>query len=443
VKNLFIFFIMGMVYAFPILSEARQEVSWLTSENDCVKFVSPEAKLICTRVIRSREILENEHPKLIPDKRGRVVFREIMIVAWDEKDTAHTIKLQVPFRVAKPEDLKVMTLTPGYTVERVRGTGLYKLQFRVQHDGKELFVYGGKHVWLPQPYAKEWMHAKLVRVMEERQYLPFQDHIFHQEFVQYGKEYLEARINSARAELMDVSSRAFAGKTLGEMYPPEMILNVIVTEHTDPYLVFGKRKHSTLPPASFFLGTLIEFAFHGPHTVADLCSSAPACGWTQFTNKSKKLKDGTFWPGTYTYTYRECRKRDGSAVLMEDFAKGTHDTHNAIKAAICYLDLEKMALPQEAREEFLKDPMRGSTYMLTAYNAGGGWSKRVFMKVKKLRLEFADKLFSLEHETLPRSLFENGSFYNEESHLYIKKYLWLWELLYPNRPIVVPVMGGR
>ena len=157
---------------------------------------------------------------------------------------------------------------------------------------------------------------------------------------------------------------------------------------------------------------------------------------TQFTNKPKPAKN---WPGTYSYTYRECRTRNGGAVLTEDFMEGTRDPVNAVKAAICLLDLENASLPTEARQEFLREPKSGSVYMLTAFNAGSGWSRRLFEKVRTFREKFRWGHVPLEYDVLPKSFFMSNNFYNEESHLYIKKYLLLWKLLYPEKLATVPV----
>ncbi len=420
------------------------EASWLRDQHDCQTLQATSARTICERVMSSRQILAPLRPRLIPDRAGRVTHREIILVAWDEKaNTPHTIKLTTQFRLKKDERPIITPQTPGYRVERVRGTALYKIQFRIAKDGVELPVYGGKHLWVPAQLKNEWDFKKLASGAEQRQYLPFQDHLFHKELVERGRKYLERRINDAREELRTVPSRAFLGKTLWEMYPAELVLNVIVTEHTDPYLVFRDRKESILPSSSYFLGTLVEFAFHGPDTVADLCSSAPACGWTQFTNKPKRLKDGTVWPGTYNYTYKECRHVDGGAVIVKDFTIGTRDTHNAIKAAICYLDLEKMALPQAARNEFIVDPKRGGVYALAAYNGGKFWSTRLYARMRERGAKFVSGSMPFTHETIPRYLFENGTHYNEETHQYIRKYLWLWELLYHDVNIVVPIAPER
>ncbi len=264
-----------VIIAVPLQSVAEEDATWLRTKADCTTLIAPEAKGICERVMESREILSRVEPGLIADPKGRVFEREIVIVAWDAENTPHQILLKVPFRVKKASDLKVTVMTDGYKVERVRGTGLYKLQFRVFKDETELFVFGGKHVWIPHAFANEWSQTRLVAVAETRQYLPSsQDHLFHEELSEKGKSYLEAHIDNARGELADVPSRAVPGASLQEVYPREMTLNLMVTEHTDPYLLFGERKEGSLPASSYFLGTLIEFALHGPEAFADLCSSA-------------------------------------------------------------------------------------------------------------------------------------------------------------------------
>jgi hypothetical protein len=438
--NLFRPLFLGLALCLPQLSSAGQDVSWLRTKNDCAEFISVTAYRICDLVMRSRAILEHEHPKLIRSKNGGVEGRQIVIVAWSKDNAPHTIWLTTPLRPKKREEFRVTTVTSGYTVERVRGTGPYKIQFRVWKDHEELMVFGGKHVWIPQDYDGEMAFDKLSKVAEERQYLPFQDHLFHDELVLHGKYYLETLIDVALEELGNVSSKAFPSFGLKDAYPREMILNLIVSEHTDPFKLFDEKVIVGLSREKYLLGTLIEIALHGEKAFAELCSTAPACGWTQFTNKAIPAKK---WPGTYTYTYNECRDLSKKPVLIAHFKQGTRDAKNAVKAAICYLDLENAALPKEAREEFRTDPKRGSVYMLAAYNGGGGWSKQLFKGVQTLRKKLTGEPSPLHHESLPRSLFERGKFYNLETHWYIQKYLWVWHILYPHRTITILDESGR
>lgn len=431
---------LGLALWVPQFALAGPDVSWLRTKDDCTEFISITAHRICDLVMRSRTMLEQEHPKLIRSKTGGVAGRQIVIVAWSKDTTPHTIWLTTPVRPKKNEDFKITTITPGYTVERVRGTGPYKIQFLVRKDGVALDVFGGKHVWIPLGYDGEMTFEKLSKVAEERQYLPFQDHLFHDELVLHGKYYLETLIDEARDELGGVASKAFPNSTLKRVYPREMILNLIVSEHTDPFKLFDEKVIVGLSREKYLLGTLIEIALHGPKAFAELCSTAPACGWTQFTNTAIPAKK---WPGTYTYTHNECRDAKGIPVITKNFKEGTRDAKNAVKAAICYLDLENAALPKEAREEFRANPKKGSVYMLTAYNAGGGWSRRFFENVRGFRNTFRGNPSPLDHELLPRSLFERGTFYNLETHWYIKKYLWVWHILYPNREITVLDESGK
>ncbi len=430
----------GIALWLPHLSLAGQDVSWLRTKQDCAEFVSITAHRICDLVMRSREILNREHPKLIRSKNGGVEGRQIVIVAWSNDNTPHTIWITTPLRPKKGVEFKIATNTPGYTVERLRGTGPYKIHFRVWKDGAELKVFGGKHVWIPLGYDGDSSFERLSKVAEERQYLPFQDHLYHDELVLHGKHYLETLIDEARAELGGVYSKAFFGLTLKDVYPREMVLNLIVIEHTDPFKLYDQKVLVGLSREKYLLGTLIEIALHGPHAFAELCSTAPACGWTQFTNRPIPARK---WPGTYTYTYNECRDEKKQPVIAQNFKEGTRDAKNAVKAAICYLDLENAALPKEAQEEFRTDPKRGSVYMLAAYNGGGGWSRQLFKSVQTLRAKLTGGLSPLDHESLPRSLFEHGKFYNLETHWYIRKYLWVWHILYPHREIKVLDDSGK
>ena len=434
----FIRFMQALVCFLPFLAEAGESTSWLKGISSCDGFASQEATTICRRIIWSRVHLDAMHPRLIADKHGSAVRRELVIIAWDSSNVPHPIWLTMPLRPKSGTTFSVDVLTPGYTVERIRGVSPYKLEFRVTKGAEELRVYGGKHLWIPPTHTKETSFVKLKHAVDEKQYLPFQDHLYHPELVARGLQYLEAVIDRARGELHGVPSRAFPKASLYESYPNEVVLSLIASEQTDPYKLFDEKVPVTLPRESYLLGVLIEIAVHGPDAFAGLCSKARACGLLQFTNTPVPNKK---YPGTYTYTYRMCKRANGTDVIERDFVRGARDTANAVKAAVCYLDLENAALPQAARDEYLRDPKRGSIYMLAAYNAGPSWSRNLFMKVNETRSRFRDGLHAFSHETLPRFLFTRGPKYNQETHWYIRKYWWTWDLLFSERDVKVPSPG--
>lgn len=420
-------------FLIPCVSHATPQAPWLGDHEVCKGLVAPRAARICERIQHSRDRLNTEHPKLIADKRGNVTKREIILVAWDAADTPHTIRLTMPFRPHPGKPIVLTTLTPGYTVGHIRGTSAYKLEFRVTHGTEELLVYGGKHVWIPSEYKNERSLKKLSPVVEERQYMPFLEHLYHPELAARGLRYLELTVHAARDELRGVPSKAFPGWKLPEVYPNEVLLNLIVSEQTDPYKLFDTNVTTALPRSTYLLGVLVEIAMHGPHAFAGLCSHASACGLLQFTNKRVKQ-----YPGTYTYTYQNCKTTSGTHAIDRNFKRGAQDTKNAVKAAICYLDIENAAMPHAARAEYLSDPRRGSIYILAAYNAGGVWSKKVFENVQRMRTEKNGVPLLENHESVPKDLFVKNKQYNQETHWYIKKYLWSWDLLFAGRTIALP-----
>jgi hypothetical protein len=425
-----------LIALFPSAVNAA-EPWWLQDGESCGRLTTLEAKGVCDRIIRSREILHALHPKLVADKHGNAIAREVILIAWDVFESPHEIVLTLPLRPTKGRPYIATPVTPGYAVERLRGTGPYKLEFRVveQSTGRELRVYGGKHLWIPPGHSHVRSYQGLMKVVEEKQYLPFLDHLHHPELVDIGFNYLNAMAERAQNSLQHVPSRAFPDRMLADVYPSEMVVNLVMSEHTDPFKLFDEKTSVTLPRSSYLNGVLVELAIHGSDAFARLCSHANACGWTQFTNTPMPSKR---YPGTYTLTYNKCRTPTGAPVLNPDFFEGTRNPLNALKAALCYLDIENASLPQKARMGFLDDPKRGSIYMLVAYHSGGSVSKSVFAKVEEMRKRLGEQ-WSLDHETLPKSLFQVGKRMNPHAHWYIKKYLLVWERFFPDTTVAIPV----
>lgn len=405
------------------ISAHANSAHWLEHSDACRELPSPKAADICQKAITSRQILADLRPRFIGNASGQVTEREVFFVAWDSLDNPHVVRAATPLFMPDVGPVKaVRSLTPNYQVAHVRGSYAFKLEVRVFWGQEELFVFAGKHLWIPKDYKGPRTLKDLNEHAETRTYLPFQDHLFDLELAKVGVRYVKGLIRTAEAELCAVPARTFPEKRLCEVHNDTMILALIASEQSAEVKVFGKAPGLTLSGYQYLMGVFIEIALHGDAAFRDVCSGAQACGWTQFTNTPVPTHN---YPGTYNLVYRECRSEDGAPILMPEFERGTRDPINAIKAAICYLDYELAHLPKSAADLYLKDPRAGSLFMLTAFNAGGGWSRLIHRRTVRQGLPVS----TLSYQGLPKPLFVGVKGFNHETYHYIVKYWMMWRLL--------------
>jgi hypothetical protein len=414
--------IIGFCLAILLVAPAEATSTWLSTHADCKTLQTPQARTICDQTVAARETLNSYTPRLT--REGGELKREIYLAVRGPSGDQAVVLITVPFRVPSNSNVSVTVYTPGFTVEHIRGQYAYKIEFRVT-KGTELYrVYGGKHVWIPNDYEGPRTLETLEWYTETRTYLPFQDHLFATELAKRGKEYLLGLIREAREGLRSVPSFTYSGKSIAEVHHDEMLLALIMSEHSDADKVFKEDVRLTLPKEYYLLGVLIEIALHGPGAFKEVASIANARGMTQFTD-IKKYRNGELrWPGTYTHTYQNCRTADGRYVIMSSFIEGTEDPVNVIRAAYCYLDFELSELPRDAKENYRTDRRLGSVPMLVAFNAGGGWSQWIHRKLRGTK-----QAKKLTHETLPREFFKRGKLDNPQSYYYVRKYWWSLEAL--------------
>jgi hypothetical protein len=407
----------GFCLAMFLIAPVFASSNWLANIHECDTLRTASARTICTRVTISRELLRNYTP--MPVSENGQLRRQIYLTVWGPHGDPKIVLITVPFVIKTETNVPVTVHTPGFTVTHVRGQYAYKIEFTVHQDSVPYQVYGGTHVWIPNGYSGPRSLAELKRVAEVRTYLPFQDHLFDLELARRGKTYVHRLTLQAREKLRHIDSKVFRGRSIADTHDEMLLLALIMSEHSDADKIFKPDTRLTLSRENYLLGVLIEIALHGTDAFREVSSSADARGWTQFTNRPSGA-----WPGTYRHTYENCRNRDGTPVLIEDFGTGAQDPINSIIAAYCYLDFELSQLPKEAWESYRKDQRLGSMLMLVAFNAGNGWSKWVHRQLHKMPHKS-----SLTHETLPRHLFVRGSRTNSQSYYYVRKYWWSLELL--------------
>ena len=116
-------------------------------------------------------------------------------------------------------------------------------------------------------------------------------------------------------------SEAFAGELLADVIPAEVIATLAVIEQTDDEDFLDKGRDA-------FDEVLSQYGLKREEAYRYSVSSAKALGPMQFTDRRGH--------GTYSFVVRSCR----GAQLDPNFERGSTRLQNAMKAAVCLLDIE-------------------------------------------------------------------------------------------------------
>ncbi len=194
-----------LFFAMCLVVPAHAKVLWLDTESQCMMFKEVDAKRTCVNIVRSRELLTKTPLNYIADKGGTVVKKEFALaVAKPGDDRLDVVKLAMPFWSG--ESFQPEVLEGDFKVERLVGSGPYKLVFRVTRGGEEYTVYGGEHLWVPSEVAVNHGNRTvniLKRRAERMWYLPFQNGVYHEEFTEKGKHSLLGLVDQALQELRE------------------------------------------------------------------------------------------------------------------------------------------------------------------------------------------------------------------------------------------------
>ena len=152
-------------------------------------------------------------------------------------------------------------------------------------------------------------------------------------------------------------------------------------------------------------------------------SSAKALGPMQFTNRRGN--------GTYSYVVRRCV----GARLDPVFTSGATNLLNAMKAAICLLDMEVSAMRSDIREAYKKNPVVLGIFPVAAYNGGPRNVAKLYNVLTRMKVQLEE--LSRAQEQSPDDAVkcpcvwkadETGTRpvaiprYNNENRWYIEKY---------------------
>jgi hypothetical protein len=235
----------------------------------------------------------------------------------------------------------------------VKGTGAERLMFAFSRDGDPLKVYGRKFPVFDNKLVKRRQWRAVAQTAKPIVYLPFTEDTFDPGFVSGGKEFLVATARQAIEELRhaNVPSAAFPGELLADAIPLEVVTTLAVIEQTDDRDYVEKE-------ALAFDEVLSQYGLKQEEAYRYSVSSAKALGPMQFTNRRGN--------GTYSLVVRRCP----GARLDPSFESGATNLLNAMKAAICLLDLELAQMRADIRLAYRDNPAVLGIFPVAAYNGG-------------------------------------------------------------------------
>jgi hypothetical protein len=289
-----------------------------------------------------------------PQLRGRPVAFALWSEAKQEWSIAH-IELPRPPIKWRPggKPLAFRTLTPGIQARHVKGTGAERLMFAFSRDGDPLKVYGRKFPVFDNTLLKRRQWRAVAQTAKPIVYLPFTEDTFDPGFVSSGKEFLVATARKAIEELRQakVPSAAFPGELLADAIPLPVVTTLAVIEQTDDRDYVEKQ-------ALAFDEVLSQYGLKQEEAYRYSVSSARALGPMQFTNRRGN--------GTYSLVVRRCP----GARLDPIFERGATNLLNAMKAAVCLLDLELAGMRADIRLAYRTNPAVLGIFPVAAYNGG-------------------------------------------------------------------------
>jgi len=318
-------------------------------------------EVIHNLVTEAQELLQDVELEYVltgKGKRQALRGRPVAFALWSEGKQQWTIaqvELPRPPIKWKPgrKPLKFRMLTPGIEARHVKGTGAERLMFAFSADGEPLKVYGRKFPVFDNKLVKRKQWSAVVQTAKPIVYLPFTEDTFDPGFVSGGKEFLATTASKALEELRlaRVPSAAFPGELLADVIPPQVITTLAVIEQTDDRDYVQKQDVA-------FDEVLSQYGLKQDEAYRYSVSSAKALGPMQFTNRRGN--------GTYSLVVRRCR----GANLDPVFERGATNLLNAMKAAICLLDLEISGMRPDIRAAYRDNPVVLGIFPVAAYNGG-------------------------------------------------------------------------
>jgi hypothetical protein len=351
--------------------------------------------------------------------RGRPVAFALWSDAKQQWSVAH-IELPRPPVKWKPggKPLPFRMLTPGIEAQHVKGTGAERLMFTFSQDGVPLKVYGRKFPVFDNTLIKRKQWSAVAETAKPIVYLPFTEDTFDPAFVSGGKEFLVSTARKAMEDLRHakVPSAAFPGELLADAIPLQVITTLAVIEQTDDHDYVEKQGLA-------FDEVLSQYGLKQEEAYRYSVSSAQALGPMQFTNRKGK--------GTYSLVVKRCP----GARLDPVFESGATNLLNAMKAAVCLLDLELAGMREDIRTAYRANPEVLGIFPVAGYNGGPRNVAKLYrvltrMKVKLDELSRPGVQLAGASVTCPCVWRADGTAvrpvsipkYNNENRWYIEKY---------------------
>jgi hypothetical protein len=349
--------------------------------------------------------------------------RPVAFALWSEANkewSVAQIELPRPPVRWKPgrKPLPFRTLTPGIQARHVKGTGAERLMFSFSQDGNPLKVYGRKFPVFDNKLLKRRQWRAVVQTAKPIVYLPFTEDTFDPGFVSGGKEFLISTARQALEELRlaQVPSAAFPGELLADSIPLQLVTTLAVIEQTDDRDYQEKQ-------ALAFDEVLSQYGLKQEEAYRYSVSSANAIGPMQFTNRRGN--------GTYSLVVRRCK----GAGLDPNFERGATNLLNAMKAAVCLLDLELAAMRENIRVAYLANPAVLGIFPVAAYNGGPRNVSKLYRVLTRMKVDLDELSRPGVHPegspvTCPCVWKADGTSvrpvaipkYNNENRWYIEKY---------------------
>jgi hypothetical protein len=356
-------------------------------------------------------------------RRQTLRGRPVAFALWSEAKQQWTVaQLELPRPPIKwkpgRRPLAFRMLTPGIQARHVKGTGAERLMFAFSADGEALKVYGRKFPVFDNGLVKRKRWVEVVQTAKAIVYLPFTEDTFDPGFVSGGREFLLATVGKALEELRGarVPSAAFPGELLADAVPAQVVTTLAVIEQTDDRDYREKEEVA-------FEEVLSQYGLKQDEAYRYSVSSAKALGPMQFTNRRGN--------GTYALVVRRCR----GAKLDPVFESGATNLLNAMKAAICLLDLELATMRSDIRAAYRKNPVVLGIFPVAAYNGGPRNVTKLYRVLTRMKVGL-DELTRPQTElatssvTCPCVWKTEGNTarpvpiprYNNENRWYIEKY---------------------
>jgi len=306
--------------------------------------------------------------------RGRPVAFALWSEAKQEWTVAH-IEIPRPPVKWRPggRPISFTVRTPGIQARHVKGSGAERLMFAFSR-GKEPFkVYGRKFPVFDSALVRKKQWRNVVRTAKPIVYLPFTEDTQDPLLVSSGREFLLSTARRALDELRlaKVRSAAFPGELLADVIPAPVVTTLAVIEQTDD--ADFRRKN-----ALAFDEVLNQYGLKREAAYRYSVSSASALGPMQFTNKRGN--------GTYALVVRRC----AGAQLEPNFERGATDLLNAMKAAVCLLDIELAQMRADIRRAYPGNPTVLGIFPVAAYNGGPRNVKRLHRVLTKMSVKLED-----------------------------------------------------